>query len=389
MSIPHDPQLPLLADLLDREAARLLLDAALPETIAAVRITDVAYQPGRLITVRYSIEVAGAPAPVVITAMHGAGMPAGGVRVSDGAGEVALWRFPDDPGLPGLALVLDAGALTGMLAVLGIHDGVPVATLRAHRPGRRAVVEVRTPHHRLFVKVVRPKRVAELQGIHAALAPHVPIPRSLGWQPDLGVVFLDALPGIPLAAALVGGQVALVAGPDELIALLDLIAGCTVEARPRPGPLERAGDHAATLGLVVPEAAADLAEIVAALGAAPAEEPITAHRDFHASQLLIHDGRLRLVDVDTVGTGTRADDLAMLLAQAACLARPGPSQAAVEVYRRVATQRFEEVVDPSSLRLRTAAALLGFAIGPYRTQEGEWRHETLRRIAAARVLAQG
>jgi hypothetical protein len=55
----------------------------------------------------------------------------------------------------------------------------------------------------------------------------------------------------------------------------------------------------------------------------------------------------------------------------------------------VASQRFEEVVDPSSLRLRTAAALLGFAIGPYRTQEGEWRQETLRRIAAARVLAQG
>jgi aminoglycoside phosphotransferase (APT) family kinase protein len=129
--------------------------------------------------------------------------------------------------------------------------------------------------------------------------------------------------------------------------------------------------------------------VVDAVGSAPGEPSVTAHRDFHAAQLLIHDGRLRLVDVDTVGTGTRADDLAMLLAQLTCLARPGAAQSAVELYRGMATARFQGVVDPVSLRLRTAAALLGFALGPFRVQEPRWPQETMRRIAAAADLARG
>ncbi|HAX82304.1 MAG TPA: hypothetical protein DCY40_07050, partial [Actinobacteria bacterium] len=237
MSIPHDPALPLLADLVDPEAVRAILDTALaPDAVAAVRIADIAYQPGQRITVRYAVTIAGESKTTSLTAMYGQGLPEGGRRVSDGESEVALWRFPEDPGLPGLAAVLDPDALVAMLTDLGVDDGRPTTQLRAYRAGRRAVIEVRTANHRLFVKVVRPKHVAELQGIHAALAPTVPIPRSLGWQPDLGVVFMDALPGIPLATALVTGQAAEVAGPDELIALLDLIAACRVVTRPRPGP---------------------------------------------------------------------------------------------------------------------------------------------------------
>ncbi|HSM01248.1 MAG TPA: phosphotransferase [Acidimicrobiia bacterium] len=389
MAVPADPALPLIADLLDVGRARSMLEAAVgPATISDLRLVGVAYRPGSHITTRYDVTLAGAPDRVSITAMHGESLPDGGLRLASGIHEVALWRFPDDPGLPGLKVVLEAEGLERILGELGIGVGPASIRLRAYQPGRRAVVEVRTSNHRLFAKVVRPKRVAELQRLHRSLAPAVPIPRSLGWEPNLGIVILEAIPGFSVAAALVGGSARGVAGPDELIGLLDLIEQCDVDGRPRPPPVVRAPDHAAALGLIAPEAANDAAWVAEAVSEAPAEPPITAHRDFHASQLLVHEGSLRLVDVDTVGKGTRADDLAMLLAQVTCLAQPGPNRVSVVAYRDLAARRFEELTERRSLRLRTAAAILGFAQGPFRIQAADWRNETVRRIDEARRLAE-
>ncbi len=383
-----DPRLPLLAELLDPAAAAELVETALDRgPIESVRIIDVAYRPSASITVRYAARLPGETDPVTLVAMHGGDVPVGGVRVSDGSNEVSFWRYPDDPGLPGLAPVLDPPRLARLLMALGIKGSEPRTRVRAYRPGRRAVVEIEMSGHHLFAKVVRPKRVAELQGIHAALAPVVPIPRSRGWHPELGLVFMDAIPGSPLAATLVAGGGGAVAGPDDLIALLDLIATVSVDARPRPGPLARATDHAATLRLLLPEAAESLAAVVAAASQAPEVEPITAHRDFHAAQLLVSENRLRLVDVDTVGIGSRSDDLAIMIAQLICLGRPGPGAAVVETYRTIAEESFERQVGREALRPRIAAALLGFAQGPFRVQEPGWRQEAERRIAAARSTA--
>jgi hypothetical protein len=384
MSTPDDPRLPLMTDLLDLHRARPMLAAALaPADIGDLRLTGVAYRPGRLITARYAVALTGEPEDVWLTVMHGDDVPDGGLRLTSDAGEVALWRFPDDPGLPGLRVLFDAGPLEALLGELGIDDGPSTVQVRAYQPGRRAVVEIRTRTRRLFAKVVRPKRVAELQSLHQALAPTLPIPRSHGWDRRLGIVVLEAVPGSSIAASLLGGLPTGVAGPDDLIRLLDLIAECAVDTRPRPPPVVRAPDHAATLARLLPEAADRAAAVAAAVTSAPDEPVITAHRDFHTSQLLVHHGILRLVDIDTVGAGTRADDLAMLLAQVSCLAKPGAQRTAVLAYRDVSARRFEEVVRPESLRLRTAAAILGFAMGPFRIQAPEWRTETLRRIDEA------
>lgn len=388
MAIPADPGLPLISDLLDIGRARLMLETAVaPAEIADLRLVGVAYRPGSMVTTRYDLTLAGTNERVSITAMHGERLPDGGLRLSSGPDEVGLWRFPDDPALPGLSVLLDPVGLERLLGELGIDDGPASVRMRAYQPGRRAVVEVRTAGHRLFAKVVRPKRVAELQDLHRALAATVPIPRSLGWDPSLGIVVLEAVPGSSVAAALVAGSTRGVAGPDDLVGILDLISHCEVASRTRPPPVVRAPDHAAALGLILPEAA-DMARAVAeAVSEAPDEPQITAHRDFHASQLLVHESALRLVDVDTVGEGTRADDLAMLLAQVTCLAQPGPNRGTVVAYRDVSARRFEDLVDARSLRLRTAAAILGFAQGPFRVQAPEWRIETLRRIEEARSLS--
>ena len=361
-----------------------MLAAALASAdICDIRLIGVAYRPGNLITARYAVALAGQPDEVLLTVMHGDGVPDGGLRLTSDAGEVALWRFPDDPALPGLRVVLEADSLEALLGELGIDDGLPTVRVRAYQPGRRAVVEIRTPTQRLFAKVVRPKRVEELQSLHRALAPTLPIPRSHGWDRRLGIVVLEAVPGSSVAASLLGGRLTGVAGPDDLIRLLDLIAECSVNTRPRPPPVVRAPDHASTLALLLPEAADRAAAVAAAVTGAPDEPVITAHRDFHTSQLLVHDGVLRLVDIDTVGAGSRADDLAMLLAQVSCLAGPRAHRTAVLAYRDLSARRFEEIVRPKSLRLRTAAAILGFAMGPFRIQAPAWRTEMLRRIDEA------
>ena len=384
MSPPQDPRLPLMSDLLDLHRARPLLATALaPSDIGNLRLIGVTYRPEKLITARYAVAIAGEPEEVLLTVMHGDDVPDGGLRLASDAGEVALWRFPDDPALPGLPVVLETGSLETLLRELGIYDGPSTVQLRAYQPGRRAVVEIRTRAQRLFAKIVRPKRVEELQTLHRALAPKLPIPRSHGWDRRLGIVVLEAVPGSSVAASLLRGRPTGVAGPDDLIRLLDLIAGCAVDTRPRLPPVVRAPDHAATLSRLLPEAAKKVTAVAAAVMRAPDEPSMTAHRDFHTSQLLVDEGVLRLVDIDTVGTGTRADDLAMLLAQVSCLATPGSHRTAVLAYREVSARRFEEIVQPKSLRLRTAAAILGFAMGPFRIQAPEWRTETLRRIGEA------
>ena len=91
-----------------------------------------------------------------------------------------------------------------------------------------------------------------------------------------------------------------------------------------------------------------------------------------------------LVDIDTIGPGSRADDLAMFIAQVECLARPGPESSPVGEYVRVLREAWEPVVGRSVLAPRVAASLLGFAIGPFRVQASGWERETRRRIDVAR-----
>jgi hypothetical protein len=87
-----------------------------------------------------------------------------------------------------------------------------------------------------------------------------------------------------------------------------------------------------------------------------------------------------LLDVDRAGIGTRADDLAGLLANM-------ESQEGSADYRNILWDRFVRLVDRDSLRLRTAAALLGFAPTPFVSQQPDWPDEVRRRIDLAARLA--
>jgi aminoglycoside/choline kinase family phosphotransferase len=234
------------------------------------------------------------------------------------------------------------------------------------------------------MKVLRPSRVAGLQQRHAALAPHLPIPHSLGWSRDLGIVAMQALGGRTLRQTIEDGELEL-PSPQALVALLDQFPAAEDSAPVVKGAYQRAAEHARLIGAVLPAAADQLEAIVTAIARATSDDAITAvHGDFHSSQVLVDGGRIvGLVDVDTAGAGQRLDDLANLLGQLSTLTLVSQQPAAIAAYIGELLAVFEREADPMTLRLRIAAVILGLATGPFRVQLSDWPTDTLQRLDLA------
>jgi hypothetical protein len=95
-----------------------------------------------------------------------------------------------------------------------------------------------------------------------------------------------------------------------------------------------------------------------------------------------------LLDIDTMGPGRRADDLACMIAHLSTMQRMTAEQA-VGLTRLIKLwlQVFDTRVDPAELRLRAAGVIVSLATGPYRSQEPNWQAETVRMIESAVALA--
>jgi hypothetical protein len=94
-----------------------------------------------------------------------------------------------------------------------------------------------------------------------------------------------------------------------------------------------------------------------------------------------------MLDVDTIGPGRRADDLACLIGHLATIQRMNPRQEA-RVRELLArwVPVFDKRVDPVELRLRAAAVVISLATGPYRGQEADWRQQTVAMVRSAGAL---
>ncbi len=83
---------------------------------------------------------------------------------------VSVWAYPNDPGLPVLPQVTYRDAVAELLTTLGMPVTDPTLTVAAYRPGKRAVVRVDAPERTLFIKIVRPHRVAPIVRTHEQFA---------------------------------------------------------------------------------------------------------------------------------------------------------------------------------------------------------------------------
>lgn len=368
-----------------------ILDAALTPAGGALRgwtLRDVDHRPGDRTTASYVVQVAWADGEreETLAATVSRSRPADrdALVVTDGDRFVQVWRFPFDPELPGLAAVCFPSTVGELLRGLGLPSGGVQLRVVSYRPRKRAVVEVVTSRHRLFIKVLRPRQVRDVDSRHRVLtAAGVAVPRSLGWSDD-GVIVLSPLAGKPLRTALESGTTAL-RSPGELVTLLDRLPSELAEL-PRRAPWSAHAVHyagviaaaAPSLGVRVRALAGDIAAELAAypVGGEP------THGDFYDAQLFVEHGMLAgLLDIDTLGPGRRADDFGCLVAHLSVLATGGfaaaaGARAALEDWLPV----LERHVDPAELRLRAAGVALSLATGPYRAQDPGWEQATADRV---------
>ncbi|MBA8793265.1 hypothetical protein FHX74_000859 [Friedmanniella endophytica] len=320
------------------------------------------------------------------------------VIFADGRREVAVWLYPHDPDLPALDRAAYAEQLARTFSDAGTF-GAPVSpdqlelTMVGYRPRRRAVLRARVqlPSGPLtcFVKVLRPNAYQPVLLRHQMLAgAGLPSPQVLLALPE-GLLVTRELAGRPLARAIF--DAAAPCRAEDLIALLDAMPAEVATLERRQPWTDAVGQYAGMVATALPEAAPQLERLTEAItsgvaGIPPGDEP--THGDFYEAQVFVGGGRVTgMLDVDTVGPGRRADDLACLIAHLTTVQRMNPEQEAR--VRQLVTEWlpvFDTRVDPVELRLRAAAVAISLATGPYRGQERDWPGETRMILDAAERL---
>ncbi|MFI9488011.1 phosphotransferase [Promicromonospora sp. NPDC052451] len=401
-------------DLLTGDSAAGLLDAAVATAggeLVDWRVRQVDHRPGSTTTVAYRATVRwdGVARSETLGASVGRARDSskpGVVTLSDGDATVAVWRFPDDPALPALPGAFDPAGVEELLAGLGVGHQArahPELTVRAYRPTRRAVIEARAAAARVFLKVLRPRKVADLHRRHELLSrAGLPVPRPLGWSDD-GLLMLSPLRGTEMRAAVRDG--ARIPSPDEVLDLLDRLPGEVRDLPRRPAWSESAEHYAGVIGAALPAEAGRAADLAGAVGERLAERGTgtdPTHGDLYEAQIMLTDGRITgLLDVDSAGPGHRADDLACLVAHLDVLSLvrgtdPARTASAARMRRLAADYAAAFAAAPrgrgadrGDLSARVAGVLLSLATGPHRVQERGWQDATSRRLDAVAAWLDG
>ena len=315
---------------------------------------------------------------------------------ADGDREVAVWIYPNDPDLPGLARAAYPSEMAGVLneyRVFPTPIGVDQVRLDmiGYRPRRRAVLKctVTEPARVLYVKVLREKLFEPVRLRHQLLLEAgVPAPPIMAATSD-HLLVLDELPGRPLARAIFDDEDPTTA--ERLIDVLDAMPASLAQLDRRPPWADSIAHYSLMVAQAMPSLESRLTWMTDAItsglaGIPHGDEP--THGDFHEGQVFVYEGVVSgILDVDTVGPGRRADDLACLIAHLSTVQRMNARQTQrVHHLLKTWVPVFDERVDATELRLRAAAVIISLATGPYRSQEAAWERETVGIIDAAEAL---
>ncbi len=379
--------------LLGPDAAEMLTEFFVRSdgVVTAHRVKQVSHRPGRSTTVTYRADVTwstGGVTDETVIAMTGEAPPAGATELSNGVTNVAMWRWPHDPLLPGLSSALDRRVVAKLFEDLGVCGGVSALRVRAYRPGRRAVIEATGDRGRIFLKVVRPDAVRRLHELHRSMAGQLPVPDSAGWSDD-GILVMPAVPGATLREVLRSshGDLPHPAAIDELLDAmpLELMAG-----KQRSHWLDNARHHARVIRETVPSGADHAKALVGRLAAHHDahghidHDVVPVHGDLYEAQLIVDGSRITgLLDVDTAGAGHRIDDFANFCAHLSVLATVTRPSNRIRKFGADLLAHAESRFERRDVRARVAAATLGLATGPFRVLEANWEQNTIRRLELA------
>jgi hypothetical protein len=318
----------------------------------------------------------------------------------DGDREVAVWLYPDDPDLPGLRRAAVPDGLAGLLnehRVLDppVTDAHVALEMISYRPRRRAVLKAvittSSGPRTFFVKVLRESVYAPTLQRHELLRrARFPAAVVAAATADFILVFHE-VPGRPLVKAIFDEAMPCTA--ESMIMLLDALPPAVASLPRRPPWTGAVATYAEMIAAALPVLDPQLRWLVAQVsgglaGLSPGVEP--THGDFHEGQLFVSKGVITgVLDIDTIGPGRRADDLACMIAHLSTMQRMTAEQAAsLTRLINLWLQVFDTRVDPAELRLRAAGVIVSLATGPYRGQEPNWESETVRMIESAVSLVQ-
>lgn len=352
-------------------------------TVESAEAAQITWWPGDNLTVRYHAHLSGAvEGRRDIVAVTGSGRIDTPLWVEADGAEVGVWMVPHDPGLPGLASALDPETAARLLCDLGAESHSVDVRLRAYRPGRRAVAEVAGSSASVYLKAVPPQKAKRLHKIHLQLKSILPVPATLGYDPDRGVLAMQALSGLTLRHTL-NRPGASLPSPASVAAIPELLPE-PVSSRTIPSPLERLDDAVIVLRHILPEEAERLEALVASVGPETVDELVPVHGDYYEAQLLVNSGAVTaVVDIDTFGWGRAGDDPATMLGHLSVWQDAASDPERVRLYSRRLLAEWDSRLDPVDLRRRAAAVVAGLAVGPFRVQGADWPRHVSRRIALA------
>lgn len=294
-----------------------------------------------------------------------------------------LFRYPDDPYLPGLPRVssaIEAHEILTQYVKLHPHH-VDVEAIR-YLPGIHAVLRhtIRWKRGRavLFARVLPPAKVQQWLGaVKLVKRSGFLLPWMAGSWLEGGVIWVAGVPGQSLRELIRQGT------PPDPELILDGVAPLwSASVPPEAGHvMDLAGAFQGTYGLfqqVLPEGEARrlLYQVTAVLGPfAEAWRPAgVAHNDFHDDQLVLTpSGRLALVDFEEAGPGDPLLDVGTFLAHQRWMAHFGEYQGCAvyrERLRQAALARFGW--EQRALNLREAFVLFRLASNPVRELRGNW-----------------
>lgn len=261
---------------------------------------------------------------------------------TDHPAPVHLWAHPTDPELPGLPEACDPSRLAQRISsARGRQVTVEDLQMLVLRPLRRAVLRATVrpepqsgSAETVYVKVLRPER-AQHQLMRHQLVPSAPAAEDLGQ----GILLVEQAAGRPLtehlhlpgsrsgtdAAALEDLDLAQLTAPLDALAHEDL-QQAVLELPRRRTQAERLEDYAqiAVRSGADPDRVHRLVRRIRARLLSRPGPVVPTHGDFHPGNIFAEvrpdaEGRpalspTALIDLDSVGPGFRADDLACLIA---------------------------------------------------------------------------
>ena len=353
--IPADAELPQLAAIVDEDAmaARFRAGLAPGWTLKRCRVHDVRYYPGATCLLLYTLKLdgsAGERASVALAARAFGSEPAAAEfqsrqPLATAAGflpawmpdlALALWQFPDDPAMPGLASVWRSGGAlfdaTVQLQRTPWHGPRPSLELAAvsYVPAKRCILRYeRVDHGRpepFYGKVYAVDDAALVHSRNLALwdyaarsAPELGLAPPLGYDARINAAWQAAPEGVSLLDAL---------DDQDVPALFRRVAAALAAVHRSAVPsvrrwrvwdesskLERAR---VALLRFHPELQAEVEATIAPLMAAcPADiaQPVAVHGDFHCNQVLVDDERISILDFDLFGHGDPLHDVARFLSR--------------------------------------------------------------------------